>query len=58
MNHRLKAAWMRDEDNGSATEEIKLYPLNIVSSLIFLFKKNMEKEALFVIEVRKIKLIT
>lgn len=45
---------MRDDDDGSATEEIKLYPLNVVPSLIFIFKKNMEKDALCVIGVRKV----
>ena len=53
INGRLKAVWMRNEDNGTATEEIKLYPLHIVPSFIFLFNKNMEKEALYVIEVKK-----
>ena len=54
MNRRLKAVWMKNEDNGTATEKIKLYPLNIVPSFIFLFNKNMEKEASYVIEVKKI----
>jgi hypothetical protein len=43
MNHRLKAV-------GTA---IKLYPLNIVPSLFFLFNINMEKEASYIIEVKK-----
>jgi hypothetical protein len=51
LSNRCDAEWTKDEDSGDLVEEITVFPLKIISPLLYIFGVK-EKEAGAAIEVR------